>query len=193
MTEAIAAAIEEATKTSVELGRRHATLDLLRAAAVKKLNELHPDAEVFDLLTDGISIIVGATGGGAVLGTAGGRRQHVGSGGGEVQITWEEVALYLRDPLQFCASLFEMNAADYVQYVGSDGAPQCAAVTKSGRLCKNLVGRIHLRPQDWQTLHRKVLCSIHDRDPAEGDRTVIKFKNPDRTFRVVPLRPRPPR
>ncbi len=74
----------------------------------------------------------------------------------------DEARQFNENPDAFAAKHFGLSKIDYIQWIGCDGAPLCKHRTKTGDLCRNMTGRIQMRPKDWKKQHRQSYCSSHD-------------------------------
>jgi hypothetical protein len=83
-------------------------------------------------------------------------------GGETLDIDRAELDQYNRDPDGYAAAHFRFATADeYREWIACHGAALCSARTKSGRLCRALISRIQLTPDEWKRLHRSRSCTAH--------------------------------
>lgn len=72
-----------------------------------------------------------------------------------------EASRYNMDPDAYAAALCGLTKFEYLQWVDLDGAPLCGHRTKSGDLCRNIIGPIQLDAREWKARHRKLNCVAH--------------------------------
>jgi hypothetical protein len=77
----------------------------------------------------------------------------------------DEASAYDADPDGWAAEYFGLTVAQYYEWLDRDGYPLCAAVTTTGRPCRNvLVNSWRISSaQEFFTLHRKDYCYAHQR------------------------------
>jgi hypothetical protein len=139
-------------------------IDVQRASAERtrillSLGRLNSDASIEDVSDDGITIHVWLHGGGAMEIKQAGFSY---SGGGEIDISWEDATHYFQDPIGYIARrFFGATAAEYIEWVEGEGMPLCGGTTVRGKLCKQPVGRIQMTFSEWKALHRVGTCKKH--------------------------------
>lgn len=84
-------------------------------------------------------------------------------------LTAEQLAKYNADPDQYVADHLGLHVEDYRDYILLDGAPGCGAKVKSASYCRNTVGQIQQRVDDFKRRHRQVFCHVH-RSQENGGR-----------------------
>lgn len=84
-------------------------------------------------------------------------------GGGETfyDLSPEQVVSITFDPTGFAAQTFGCSREEYLEWVRLNGAPLCAAKTRSGRLCSNGIARGQQQLPAWLELHRSDYCGVH--------------------------------
>jgi hypothetical protein len=74
----------------------------------------------------------------------------------------QEAVEYNADPDLFAAKHLGFATADeYREWVETQGYALCSERTKSGRLCRNLIGGGQLDPAEWRARHRSAPCFNH--------------------------------
>jgi hypothetical protein len=85
-----------------------------------------------------------------------------GTADGTHSLGRDEVEQYNADPDLFAAKALGFATADeYREWVECNGAPLCGERTKSGKLCRNQIGRIQQSPDNWREHHRSRACASH--------------------------------
>jgi len=78
-----------------------------------------------------------------------------------VELQPEDVLAYIEDPDSVSAKYLGLTGEQYAQYLSDEGMIICAARTKSGRRCKNIVeGPIGIHPHKWLSRQGEV-CTLH--------------------------------
>jgi hypothetical protein len=72
-----------------------------------------------------------------------------------------EVDSYNADPDLYAAAMHGLSKIEYLQWVDLDGAPLCGHRTRTGDLCRHVIGRVQLGAQEWLATHRKGRCPAH--------------------------------
>ncbi|OYX02131.1 MAG: hypothetical protein B7Z15_19155 [Rhizobiales bacterium 32-66-8] len=84
-------------------------------------------------------------------------------GAHSVDLTPDQVRLYLQDPDLGAAAASGVSRDDYLAWLESEGGIQCGAATQSGRRClRSVYGAPHEEPAEWvQRRARGDYCHIH--------------------------------
>lgn len=82
-------------------------------------------------------------------------------GSDSLYLTPEQLHEYNADPDLYVANCLGLHIEDYRDYIELDGAPGCAATSKSGKYCRNTIGAVQQPLERWLLLHRNVLCHVH--------------------------------
>ncbi|TBG20624.1 hypothetical protein U8P76_10730 [Rhizobium johnstonii] len=91
---------------------------------------------------------------------------RVPGGGRDLNLSANEVELYLKDPNGTVAARFGASTNEYLEWVASDGDVQCAATTTSGHRCKNFIsGGGQMEMDDWKKAHGGY-CAVHGGEGA---------------------------
>ena len=91
---------------------------------------------------------------------------YVSSPGGSTTIGLEpdDVPAFIQDRDTFAAKHFGVTRQQYLDWVATDGAPRCGAVTKRGTRCQNSVrGGIQRTIEEWAKLDGEY-CPVHGGD-----------------------------
>jgi hypothetical protein len=96
-------------------------------------------------------------------------------GWNRIEIDFDDVPGFNNDPDAYAAAHFNLTRDEYREWVALDGTPWCGCMTKTGRPCKNFVGRIQHRAAEWKQKHRRLACKAHKGQPVQGDNTTTEW------------------